>query len=148
VNFSITRILPALLLALIAAASGFWGYLSIRLGHMFENILRGFGMKVGHAIISWDVWFFFAVSLLAATAAGGLIVHKKWGRVIALLALGLCSTWAIAMIVLPEAQLENWFSTRLDRWAAGGTAAVTLLGFTWLSSRQAKAGFQRTGAIE
>jgi len=148
VNFSINRILPVLLLALIAAASGFWGYLSIRLDHMFESIFRGFGMKVGHAIIPWDVWFFFAVSILAAIAAIGLIVHKKWGRVVALLTLGLCFTWAVAMIVLPEARLENWFSTRLDPWAAGGTAAVTLMGFTWLSSRQVKAGFQRAGATE
>ena|ERR1700687_613504 len=145
-NSRVNRFLVALLLALTAFACGFLVDISIGFGHAVASLLRGLGSHAGEARLTWDDWFLGMISAASAVGMIGLLVRKQWGRVIAQLALGTFGIWAAVVALMPAHWRGDLFFTWIDRWAAVIVAFVTLAGFTWLCSRQARTEFQRPEA--
>jgi hypothetical protein len=143
----VKRILVTVVVALIALDSALTAWFSISMGHSITSILRGLGLRVGNARMTWDDWFFIALCLLALIAAVGMFARKGWARLLALLALGTYGAWATAIAVLPEAWRENVFSIWVDRWVAIVAAMLALIALLWLSSHQARDEFQSPGAV-
>ena len=131
-------------LSAIALAGAFHMYLSIRLSHMMRDLLRGLGLRVGDARVAWDSWFLVAISAMSVVGIIGVLWRKGWSRMVSSSVLGALFAWATAMSAVPQAQLEDWFSTRVDRWPAAGIAAVMLIGLVWLGSTRAQFESQRT----
>jgi hypothetical protein len=138
------QVLLVSLLALIALASAFDVYLSISLGHMMRDLLRGVGFRAGSPSLAWDDWFFGAVSAMSVLAIIGVLLQKSWGKLLSLIVLGAGFGWAIAMTTVPQNHLENWFSTSVDRLPAALISLAMLLAMVRLDSTEVRSRIQGT----
>ena len=132
------------ILLVIAAACGIFVDVSISMGRMVESILRSFGLRVGHAPMSWDDYFFILVGAAATAALIGLILDRNWGNGAAVFAIAASLVWAGFMSFAPESWLETWFSTRIDRWPAAAVTALMIVALWRLSSRGVLSNFERS----
>lgn len=143
-NFRVRQFLLVFFLALIALAAAFDVYLSIGLGHMMRDLFRGVGFRPGNPSLAWDDWFFGTVSVMSVSAIIGVLLQKSWGKLLSLAVLGAGFGWALAMTTVPQTQLENWFSTRVDRLPAALISVAMLLAMVRLVSTEVRSGLQRT----
>ena len=81
-NSRVRRFLLASFLAVIALAGAFNMYLSIRLGHMMRDLLRGLGLRVGDPRVAWDSWFLVAISAMSIMGIIGVLWRKRWGTLV------------------------------------------------------------------
>jgi hypothetical protein len=112
------------MLSVIALSCGLFVYISVSVGKMAEGILRGFALKVGHAWLSGNDYFFLLAGVASIAAIIGLVLRRNWGNFAAILVLLACTVWACLMFSGPQGWLETWFSTRIDRWPAAAIAAL------------------------
>lgn len=131
-NSRALRLLLASILAIIALTGAFEVYLSVSLGHMMRDLLRGLGVRVGNPEFARDNWFFVVISAMSVLGMIGILLRRTWGRFVSLVVLSACFVWAIAMTVIPESKLEDWFSFRIDRLPAMGISAFFLVAIAWV----------------
>jgi uncharacterized membrane protein (UPF0136 family) len=126
-------------LALLALTSAFLVYFSISLGHLGSALVQGlFGVKTRPPGLSWDDWYFVAMSAASILGAVGILRRKMWARIVCAFVFGTAFVWATAMSTLPQTQRDNWFSFTLDRFPAGGIALAMLAGLVWLGATQSR----------
>jgi hypothetical protein len=131
--------IPVLLISFpvaVALAAAFSLYVSISFGQMMVEILRGFGLHVDAARLGWDDWFRAAIAAASALGAIGISLRKQWALLVGSGVLGVSFGRFLAMSVLPEIYLENWFAFKMDRWPAAGVTLVFSVFFGWLGSRR------------
>jgi len=126
----------ALLLILLAAASGFYFYISIYVDRAMTELVDGFaGRQQGYRPISWDQWYLLAICVICV---GAVPVGMKWrerGKGLSLLAFGASLTYAMAMAALPDAWGEIVFRTQIDRRSALLAAAALTGAIIWTASQ-------------
>ena len=133
-----------LLLGILALCSGLTAYLSFSLGDALTTIAHAFfGARGTHAVRRWDDWFFVVICVLATAGAVGTIFRSMWGRIIALVAFGSSTLWALLIVVAPESWRGVWFSTWVDRWVAALVTLFCIGGLGLLSSQRAENGLRR-----
>ena len=125
------RYFPALLLALLAAASGFSFYLSIYV----DRAMAGLVGQQGYRPISWDQWFLLGICIVCVVAVAVRMKWVKWGKSLSLLVFGASLAYAMTMAVLPDAWLETAFRTQVDRRAAVIAAAALAAALIWTVSQ-------------
>lgn len=126
------RYLPALLLVLLAAASGYSFYMSIYVDRAMTELVG----RQGYRPISWDQWFLLAICLICVVAVTACLKWREWGKGLSLLVFGASSAYAMTMAVLPDAWLETAFRTQIDRRAAVLAAAVLAAALIWTVSHR------------
>jgi hypothetical protein len=107
------RYFPALLLVLLAAASGFSFYMSIYVDRALTELVW---RQQGYRPISWDQWFLLAICLICVFGAS--------------------LAYAMTMAVPPDAWLETAFRTQIDRRAAVLAAAALAAALIWTVSHR------------
>jgi hypothetical protein len=114
-------------LSVIALACALFVDISVSMGRMFENILRSFGLRVGHASMSWDNYFFGLLGAASIAAFAGMALRQKWGIAVATILMAMSAFWTGLMFFAPQSWLETWFSLRIDRWPAAVITASMIV---------------------
>jgi len=131
------RYFPALLLLLLASASGFSFYMSIYVDRALTELANGFvGRQQGYRPMSWDQWFLLAICLICVVAMTVRMKWREWGKSLSLLVFGASLAYAVTMAMLPNAWLEIAFRTQIDRRAAILAAAALAAALIWTVSQR------------
>jgi hypothetical protein len=146
-NSRASQYLLVFFLALIALICAFEIYFSISMGRMFRDLLRGFGVRAGNPGLNWDDWFFGAISVMSVLGIFGVLFQRSWGRPLSLIVLGAGFSWAFAMTTLPQTQLENWFSMRVDRLPAAFISIAMFIAMGWLVLTRVRSELQGTRTV-
>ncbi len=132
-------------LAILALTSAFVVSFSISMGHLANALAQGlFGVKTRPTRLSWDDWYFVAMSAASILGVVGILRRKMWARIVCASVFGSGFVWAVAMSALPQTQLENWFTTRVDRLPAAFISVVMLIALARLSSVRGRSELQGT----
>jgi hypothetical protein len=113
------------MLSLIVLSCGLFVFISISFGKMSQGILRGFALKLGHASLRSNDYFFLLLGVASTAAIIGLVLRRNRGNFTAILALLASTVWACRFMFFgPRGWLETRFSTGIDRWPAAAVRAL------------------------